>query len=751
MNFRTTLLLAIVAVGVVVAVVLLQRVGSPLPEEQPAEPGRVFPEVTHDGITRIEVRRQSSAESIVLERQDGTWLITSPFRARAERDQVAALVTTLATMAYSNEKEPTEANRRMYGLNPANLTITFTCLGKSYQCFVGDESRDGRPYTCVSTPDHEKILLVNAALVTMAGSKIDEWRDKRLVALSPEEVQSFSITQLQLTTRAERLDRRWKLTAPVVARADADTVRTLLTTLTDLQAVGFASASSLDLSPYGLDDPRIVVTLARKAATPPNKTPGSAPDMLTIRIGRPAPEGGGTYVQVSDSASVALVDEAKVDDLTRAVGRLRDKQALAFGDAQPTYLSIAVDDEAVALERVVGNRWQMVAPRTLPADPDEVAKVIKKLRNLTARQFDDHAARDSGKYGLEAPHGTITYRLEGQSDDTTVFIGKDPKTEQFWVLEAGTSIAARVDADAAAALKTSYLTLCDKTVWTAPAGSSPVELSWHRQDDDVTIRRTRTAGGDSFEMIAPVKQTLDPQKTAALFHRFTTLTADKYVAEITDLAEYGLSAADLVITVTLRGDQGDAKSDVRRQLLVTLHDSRYVAAVADGERIFELSPEVVGELSRPLFPGSWSGITGVVQRLSIEARLTPGDPAAPDLKLDLTRSGQSWTQTGASDAAVHPEHVDWYLGDLQAVQPSQVISYQTGNPAAYGLDKPQWRIRIMGLAMDRTFLISADGPASGGKYATVDGSRCVVVLDGKALADITKDKSFFTMDAKVAP
>ena len=43
----------------------------------------------------------------------------------------------------------------------------------------------------------------------------------------------------------------------------------------------------------------------------------------------------------------------------------------------------------------------------------------------------------------------------------------------------------------------------------------------------------------------------------------------------------------------------------------------------------------------------------------------------------------------------------------------------------------------------RTFLLSATGPTRGGRYATVEGSGQVVVLDDSTVSKMTKDKSYF--------
>lgn len=751
MNFRTTILLAILAIGAAVAVVLLQRQEPTRDEIKPVSE-KVFASVDSDGVTRIEIARRAAGDRLVLERRGTSWMLTSPVQARADWTQVTELATMLATMTFGSEKDLSDDNRRKFGLEPAEATITFTCGDTTYQCSVGDETAFGDKYTYVTTPGRKAILLAKVGLLTVANAKLTEWRDKKLVTFTAEEVHAVTLTRGGTATRAERSGRGWLLTTPVRARGDAEAVNTLIGAVTGLQASAFEPGEPADLTRYGLAEPRLVVELARTMAPEPKaetkdaakdaaaKAPAAeakGPDTLTIKVGGYADLGKTTaYVQVSDSPTVVTVEESKIAAFNAADSGLRDKHAVAFGDGNASYVSIDLDGEAVAVERVVGDKWQILAPLAAPGDAVAVGAMIDRLRNLKVKEFDDNAERTDVRYGFDKPYGTITFRLDSDERDLTVIIGKSPETGQFWALESGTTAAGRIEAADVAALKTSYLDLHTRTVWEVPAGGMISEVSWTRHGETVTVKRSKGPAGDVYSMTAPVAQELDAEKAAKLFSSFMTLSAEKFLAASGSAKEYGLDAPELIITVTAQAEKGGADGATQRMLRVARKDNRHVALLDGGDLIFEISKDLAAQFSKPMSKEVWGAFdTNAVHLLEIKG---------PGLDLELSRSGDQWSATNVQGFVTDSMRVRWYLGDLSSAEASQVVAYAAKDLAEYGLDQSEWRVRVKGLSVDKVFLISVKGPIEGGRYATIESSGRIVVLDAKDLANLTKDKSYFS-------
>jgi len=129
-------------------------------------------------------------------------------------------------------------------------------------------------------------------------------------------------------------------------------------------------------------------------------------------------------------------------------------------------------------------------------------------------------------------------------------------------------------------------------------------------------------------------------------------------------------------------------------------------------------------------------------------RVTHLEIAGPQLAVTFIRTGQEWS-SNLPDLPTDSMRVNWYLGDLAGLEVARVARYAAKDLAEFGLDKPAWRIRLKGLAVDKTLLVS-DKPGAD-RYATIEGSGVVVVLDATQIARIAKDKSNFRGGATEQP
>ena len=758
MNVRTTLILAILAVAGGAVVLWLQHQGEPTPDQPALATRRVFPDVAVADVTRIEINRAAKGDRIVLEKVDGAWRLAEPVAGRADWHHAGSIATELASLAYGRKIALTATNVAEFGLQPPAADITFTAAGASHRIAVGNEAGLGNDrFTYVRLPDATSACLVKGTLPSLLAAETSEFRDKGLVAWGPSDVAAVALTRGDETIRAERADGHWILARPVRTRGDADALNDLAAAATGLKAIAFVTDTPDDPATYGIDAPRLAVVLEKKPepkpadeeaatddTTRPKPEPADAktaeepekpekPRAITITFGAHEDlQKTRVYAWVSTSPTIVTVEEDKVRAFEKDLLAFRDKHAVPITTAQVTDLAVDLGGAAVAVEKVEPGRWQIVAPRKAPAQADEVTSLLDRLADLKVRQFADGVDPVSPEYGFDKPYGTVTFRHSGDTRDTSVIIGAGREDGRIWVIESGARTAGRVRSADVTPLKTTWLDLHARNVWTVPDDHQVAEVAWTRRGETVRVVRRTRDGKPAFAMTSPVEEDLDADKAAKLFDAFRTVDAGTTLAPAAQAPDYALDTPAIRVTVVTRPAAGG--DETARVLHVAEKNGSHVAMAQGGSLIFRLDDKLVEQLETPLSTDAWGAFEkDRAHRLEI---------AGPDITLGLNRSGDQWAPENPDDLAVDSMRVRWYVGDLADATASRVVAYAATDLTRYKLDTPEWRIRVKGLAVDKVFLIAADGPA-GGRYATIEGSGRVVVLDNSQGSRLTKDMSSF--------
>ena len=763
MNFRTTLILALLALVAAGVVVYLKQQG--VPPKKPSEPvtaARLYENVKADDVTRIEIERSAKGEAkalkIVLELVGGKWLLTAPVRARADEYQPRDLAGKLANLAYGRKVELSDKNAAQFGLAPAGATVRFTAAGQLHELAIGQETGlGGETVTYVRQPGQNWVYLAKSALAFVAKDDPASFRDRTLIEWSPSEVAKLALTRGEVAVGAERSGDDWTITAPVRTRGDKEALDGLASAAAGrmgLSAAGFVADDDQAVALDSLAKPRLVMRLEKKVLPAAEGQEPEKPQTMTVAIGGFADlQKTKVYAQISDSSAAVparrdhgeLVNlpEAKVRDLDKDLFALRDKRAVPLEKDKVTWLQLEVAGSSVTVEKSDQGKWQVVAPEKAPADADQVSALIDKLADMKVKKFADNIDPASADYGFARPtgeagkpYGTITFRMTGQAKDLGAVIGKHATSGDFWILENGTTSAGNVDAADVGRLKTTWLDLYQHGIWQVKDTEQIAAVSWTRGDETVDIVRESVAGESEakWQMTAPVAEELDPAKVAKLLEVLNKVDAEKFVAPASEAAERGLDQPTVALTVTVQPKSGGQEKTLHK-LFMAEKEGKLVAKT-DGETpVFEVNRNLLDQLAKPMSKDAWGKFD--------QERTSRLEVVGPDIDLKFERSGQTWSAQEPPDFPANSDRVRWYVGDLAAAEAAKVVAYAAKDLAQYKLDQPAWRIRAKGLNIDKTFLISDTGPIGGDRYATIEGSGRVVALESSQVSRLEKDKSNF--------
>jgi hypothetical protein len=207
------------------------------------------------------------------------------------------------------------------------------------------------------------------------------------------------------TITLARKDGQWTIEQPGPYPADTPTVRSFLSTLRTMRAIDFPNDQPTDLTPYGLDNPRLRVVLFL----------GKDQAEKHVLIGKENPEKSTEiYVQTSGLPTIYTVSDWVWRDLNKSVGDFRDKTVLAYDQEQVQAVEVTREDgQQYRLVRQDKDQW---APQGVEGKPagTTIRQWLQDVHDLRGFEVAADNPPDLKPYGLDKP--LLTIRLFGSEN-----------------------------------------------------------------------------------------------------------------------------------------------------------------------------------------------------------------------------------------------------------------------------------------------------------------------------------------------
>ncbi len=252
-------------------------------------------------VEKISITRDE--ELIVLKREGDGWLLIEPVQATADGSEVASLLHTL--LETREERRIEEAPRSLadYGLERPSIHLSVTLKGGKAlpALLLGDLNPNGRS-VYAKRPDQPAVFLATVIVRLRADRKPDDFRDKTLLALEPNEV-----TQVELAGKGQSISlshaegKGWEISKPIKARADAAVIGQLLWKIKDARVTAFVGSGPDAKRRYGLERPDLIVEL---------KDAGGVKRLLLKKADDPKI---GLYAMAEPGEGVVTIDPAFLD------------------------------------------------------------------------------------------------------------------------------------------------------------------------------------------------------------------------------------------------------------------------------------------------------------------------------------------------------------------------------------------------------------------------------------------------------
>lgn len=355
--------------------------------------------------------RTDSLRVRLEQQQKETWRITEPIQGKADSRKVSDLVHSLTQDQVTAFLDKPPANLKGLGLAPPRGEIRLTLEGGAEATLLlGAQKKEGGVYA--RRQGEERVLELMKEFFTGLPKKVEDLRDRTLLAFDREKVQQIDLKSPKGQTLLKKVDGKWKMKEPEEASADHRLIEDLLWDLAGARIKAFVTDKAKSLKPYGLHDPAIVIRLLDQEAKP----------LTTLALNQ-AKKRKGAYARIDDTQEVSLVEARLYDQLAKGPFDLRLRRLLSFETWDVGQVELNRDGTTILLEKR-REHWQLRKPREARARYAVVSDLLNEARNLKWEKVITTTPADLDRYGLAPPAITLTLAQENGKPIGTVLFGK---------------------------------------------------------------------------------------------------------------------------------------------------------------------------------------------------------------------------------------------------------------------------------------------------------------------------------------
>lgn len=422
MRLRRTLFLLVVLSGLAAYVYWVE-----VPKSQEEAKKKTVLQFNADDAT--EVSLVYADREIVVKKTGADWRLIKPIDAPADATAVKNLISAVAEAELKKTFEDA-SDLAQYGLDQPFVKVTVAVKDKELPTLLVGKGAPVGYSAYIKKADDPKILVTTAAFRSGMDKQPKDLRDRTILNFADSEVQRIELRGGGKNVALVRQDDRWNIERPAAFAADAATMRSFLSTLRSLRAADFASDQPADLGSYGLDSPRLKISLFL----------GKDNAQKDLLIGKEA-ENKQVYVQGSGQPTVYLVSDWAVRDLDKNVNDFRDKTLLAFETDKISSVDVKRKDGGHFKLVRDDKQWRLEGAGDGKLAQTAISQYVSDLHTLVGYEIAADQPRDLAPFGLDQPLLKLTVVGEGDKPIGTVLLssraGEAGKNDYTAMAEGG--------------------------------------------------------------------------------------------------------------------------------------------------------------------------------------------------------------------------------------------------------------------------------------------------------------------------
>lgn len=320
---------------------------------------------------------------IHLAKQGGKWDITQPLDTPADSGAVGGITDGLSSARVSQTEPGTPDRLKVYGLDSPSIEVDFqTKAGAKHKVVMGNKDFTGS-YVYGVIDGAKDVSLLPVSLYDSANKSVQDMRDKSVLHIDSGKTASFELKNpsgaLELSKKTVNDEPQWNFTKPSDARADTDTVNSLLSAVSSGSFTKVEEEEPKDLSKYGLAHPGVTFAAVSDSGK-----------KQTLAVGKK--EGDGYFARDDSRPTVFVINEDLYKKLTQGFGDLRDKDFVHVTESDVNSIDMHNSNGTMAMARKKGSDfdWTVEAPADVKGKSAATWKVFSPLTSAKADAIIDH-------------------------------------------------------------------------------------------------------------------------------------------------------------------------------------------------------------------------------------------------------------------------------------------------------------------------------------------------------------------------
>jgi uncharacterized protein DUF4340 len=204
---------------------------------------------------------------------------------------------------------------------------------------------------------------------------------------------------------------KWQITEPKPYRADQETVASMLSTLSGLSADRVVEDKASDRKQYGLDPAAVELDIT-----------GKSQGTRQLLLGDDTPAGGDAYAALAGDPRVFTVSSYNKTSLAKSLNELRDKSLLTVNPDKVSHVALVRKGQEIEFGRTKDG-WQILKPRSSPADSTAVNDLVRSLTSATMQLSASGTSDPAVEFARATP--VATAKLTGDTGVQTLEVRKN--------------------------------------------------------------------------------------------------------------------------------------------------------------------------------------------------------------------------------------------------------------------------------------------------------------------------------------
>jgi hypothetical protein len=363
MNFKTTILLLIVLVGIGAYVIFTHHPGESTDQtpQPPAAQGTKLTDLTADYVSKVSIKPASGAE-IVLQKTGSDWRLTSPVAAPADTGAVSTLIGAFVDLRSTGQL--TADQKSAAGLDQPPYTVELADKsGKVTTIAFGSKPAFGDALDVIVN-NREKPDVVSAAIYSQLEQPASTYRKTNLVSVGSDQIRQVKIERPNMPiVDLEKPGDTWELIdmrGVSTAKADSASIGDITSALSGLSAKEFVDEQH-PLAYFGLANPSMTVWFSTSGHV---KIDATQPAGTTILFGRPV-DVTKADIYASINGQIVTIPNVTADAFRKSPLDLRDKTVLDVDPNTVTSVTVVADrtPETKALGPNIAPHWNITYER----------------------------------------------------------------------------------------------------------------------------------------------------------------------------------------------------------------------------------------------------------------------------------------------------------------------------------------------------------------------------------------------------